>query len=459
MPLTSKLGTADSRLANMVLALGTTYDGTAYDRTVSNTLILNQTVSYEKDILRTISQGLTLSQTVVRRTSQTYTASNTLTFNQTATGINSKGVRQTLALSQNIVAVRSYGLRQTYNVNQLIALGVDYTRTVNSLFIPFQTIQRNLTIRRSISQTITFNQTVIGYNSKNVNNTLNLSQTVTGYSAKPIYHTIVYSQLVQIQKTKNVTVSQNLLLNQTINVKKTINNPINQFFGLLQNVVGVRAIPVTVSHSLNLNQSVVRDIFTEPVNQTLTFSQTIVLSKLANRSLNQNLNLNQTINRLLTLNRTISQTLVFPPYAIRQTGIGPVTVPNAQGVKVVRLVILQSDSNVIVLGRPEFADREGATGRINIKRSMNGERRVYKRDSPTSKLIYDFVMDRKKAIELRTFLLSNNSVPLTLTNWKAEIWKVLLTNNPFDFSEVSYWEGSCGNKSTITLEFEGVRIN
>ena len=214
MPLTSKLGTADSRLANIVLALGTTYDGTAYDRGTSSTLILNQSVVYEKDIVRTINQGLTLSQSVIRRTSQTYEVSNTLTFNQSATAINSNGVRQTLALSQSAVGVRSYGLRQTFNANQLIALGINYTRTINSLFLPFQTIQRNLTIRRTVSQTITFTQSVIGYSSKNVNHTLNLTQTVNGYTAKPVYHILVYSQLVQLRKTKQVAISQNLLFNQ-----------------------------------------------------------------------------------------------------------------------------------------------------------------------------------------------------------------------------------------------------
>ena len=134
-----------------------------------------------------------------------------------------------------------------------------------------------------------------------------------------------------------------------------------------------------------------------------------------------------------TAKRGITDVLTFNDDSERYTGLKNfplASIPTVQVVKVQNLVILKSADRVITLPAPEFGDTEAGTGRLNIKRSMDGGRVVYVRDNVVQKLNYQFIFDRRKAIELREFILNCNTKPLTMINWKGEIWAVQMTNSP-----------------------------
>jgi hypothetical protein len=46
-----------------------------------------------------------------------------------------------------------------------------------------------------------------------------------------------------------------------------------------------------------------------------------------------------------------------------------------------------------------------------------------------------------------------------MLNWKGEFWLGFFTNNPFDIVEEGYRNAADGNRCTLTLEFEGIRLN
>ena len=281
---------------------------------------------------------------------------------------------------------------------------------------------------------------------------------------RSVSHTLNLDDEIELSKTTARRELRRLILRQTVGLVKTHSQSVTSYLGLNQSIVKSLRIPETVAQTLTLTQTVLKDQSDEDVDSTLTLTQTISKSKIVTASVNHTLTLTQTILPQIFVNLHVNSTLVFLPTWEKNTGISypgtqTVTVPTVIGVKVRRLVILQSDDETIVLPAAQFSDVERGDSRVNIKRSMSGERRTYKRETIASSLSYKFIIDRAKALELRQFILAANTKVLRMENWKGEYWTVVLTNNPFSFTEEGFWNGDRGNKCSITLEFTGVRTN
>src|SRR4030042_745356 len=107
-----------------------------------------------------------------------------------------------------------------------------------------------------------------------------------------------------------------------------------------------------------------------------------------------------------------------------------------------------------ILPNPKFSDSESLVKNIVRKYSMNGKRYVYiKNNESRRRLLMSFRLTEQKYLELREFLKSYYYCEIILRDHNNVSWRGYFTINPFDFESISR-----DNESTITLEFEGVKL-
>lgn len=462
MALTGKLGTPDSKLGNILFGRGAS--ATNFNETPNNTLVLTQVVARENTLHPTASNTLSLTQTIHighgRSVTSILSLTGTLANNDTL------NVANTLVASlvQQVVlsVIRTLGVNQSLSLSQVVG----------------ETHAMNLSASNTLvlSQADTHSQTEI------VSQSLTLTQIVSSTLALGSNNALVLTQSATLTQGFAEHPSNTIALTQTAGVHRTITQSVVSIWAPSQFLESSKVFTLTASNTLVLAQDLVRDRTLETMNQAVTLVGTATVSKLKIVNVLQALTLSSQTPSLpkATINLSVIHTLTFKQQHDRPTGISSypiVTIPSGYVVKVpdVRppdpcylyrgtLTLLEIQGLSVILPTAEFNDSQSYNGRVNIKRAMNGRRRVYHRKMGIAqKLHYDFIIDRRKAIELRQFLIQANSVPIKLTNWKGEVWQVLLTNNPLTFTEESYWgpgaTQSSGNKSSISLEFEGARIN
>lgn len=429
---------------------------------VVHPIMLSHTVTLVRNYNRTVSQGLVLTQSVTKAIRKVVSASNTLVFTQSAVVVASKLASNTLVLTQDATYVLGKVVRHTLEITQVARENHTVSKRMFDVVPIYHTVALSGMYRKSLISTLMFTQSATAIVVRAAAHTLVLSHEATADKVKPGFSELVLTHMADVNWSLTKPFSNTLFLTHEISLLTSRAMFPGNVLAMEHRAVGTRVITRAVTHNLVLSQEMYRQRFNESVPQTLVLTQTVAAPKHAPRSVSQTLMLTHSVSVAKTLVRSLSHQLVFQnsfTRVIALPGQPTVMVPEVQVVKVRSLVILESGSGVIVLPSPEFNDKEGGNGRINIKRAMDGTRRVYKREQPSSRLMYDFVMDRVKAIELRAFVLAYNSSVIRMTNWKGEIWYVVLTNNPFQFTEDTYWQSSWGNKCSITLEFQGVKIN
>lgn len=525
---TDQLGTADSKLGQLVLGKGTQYVGfgyqkypssvlhlvqqvkvnVTYNRSPSNTLnithaayhvsdgiasntlnlthqvqvtkyklgVATNTLSLTQQVTpiltygRKVFQGLLFTQQAKCNIYRGVQAANTLNLTQLAEGKSSRKATNTLILSQSATVVKGKSIRHSLEFTQTADRSVTFGRQVNSVLTVYQTLARNLTVRRTVPHTLALSHTAVGVAVKAAKNMLVLAQVAVGITAKPTSSYLPLTHLATVSKSVKKVVNQTLILTQSVTVKKSRSFQASSVLAFTQSAKATKRITATASNTLVLSHDVTKTRTIKTVPHVLNLTHAVTVSKRASPRAQSTLALSHTVQLSKTLVRNVQHTIVFRDSFQRYIGIGAgsgtgsgqyVTVPAVQVVKVKKIVVLQTDSLVLTLPAPEFNDSEAGTGRINIKRSMAGGRRVYKRDNLTSKLNYTFVIDRRKAIELRNFILLSNSKVIRMENWKGEIWYVQMVNTPFSFGEDAAWfdTNGGGNKASITLQFEGMRTN
>lgn len=371
--------------------------------------------------------------------------SHTLTFNQVLVKGMHRIVNQTLSLSQTLAQAPSVK-----------------NRSVSNTLAFSQTVTWNPAVHNvSASNTWTAFQVAEATRIRKVSNTLTFSQTATGVKGgKGAYSTITFQQVVAVQ----IRVSLNLA----------------QTFGMTDSVVLSTIRPRAVSHTLTISQSAVATrVKVRSVSHLLVFAHeaktpragfarntflpahSVSVSRVRLRSASNVLTLNQAVSKTGIFNFNITQTLTIVQGRIQQIGISEQTVhiPGATGNVVRNLVVLQSPHAAITLPAPKLNDGQSYSGSVLAKRSMDGETYTYVKKTDLNKLRYTFEIGRPKSLELRSFYLQFNSTVLTLTNWKGEVWRVHVVNNPFDLTMNSRYAVCDKERVEVTLEFEGVRIS
>ena len=104
------------------------------------------------------------------------------------------------------------------------------------------------------------------------------------------------------------------------------------------------------------------------------------------------------------------------------------------------------------LPNPSWDDSEALTVSVSEQRSISGLLYTYvKTKNLRRKLLFEFELNRMKALELRAFIKSYYRSKIQLLDHTSTIWIGHFTSNPFEFDTPSR-----GNRQTIQLEFEGV---
>jgi hypothetical protein len=119
------------------------------------------------------------------------------------------------------------------------------------------------------------------------------------------------------------------------------------------------------------------------------------------------------------------------------------------------MIILQAPYPALqttsLLPNPQFGDSEAPQQSMNIRRAMDGTRRTYVKTNQLSKLHYEFMLLRPKALEVRAFIESYYYAEILLTNHKNEVWLVHFATVPFELTD--------DQRITIVLEFEGTKLS
>lgn len=119
-----------------------------------------------------------------------------------------------------------------------------------------------------------------------------------------------------------------------------------------------------------------------------------------------------------------------------------------------------------ILPSPQWGNSEGRVQDINIKRSISGEVRTYvtrgtmPNGHPRSKMQWQFILTRNKAIELLEFTKSYHSSMVQIFDHVDREYRGYIMNNPLEITPVrrgapNVQDMPRGELCEVTLEFEG----
>lgn len=432
-----------------------------------NSLTFDQDVAAQKEVMRSVGHTLVMTQGLSRNLIRVLSPSHTFNITQTVLAFNTKYTSNTFVIGQSVAFFKAKIAKNVIEYTQSVALNTVLTRSLNSVFGVFHSVQIGPnTFRRTVEQTLNLGQVAIGYAVRGVNQTITFVQNVVVNRVKGAESAFVLSQNVNLDATFNRSASSTIAFTQTVAVNKIKLLTAQSIFAPIQNVKKTKIITATAENNFGLSQELVKSRYFRDLSQTLTFSQLAEHQRIATPSVpatpvvfQQEVKLNK------VLNLSCGNVLQFKSSFTRRVEIGnqhEVIVPEVQVVVVKNLVVLRGSDYAITLPAPEFDDSEAFTGSINIIRFKTGGKTVYKKDTDKRVLEYTFVLQRKKVNELKYFINRFNATPFYLENWKGELWYVMFNSNPFVFTEESYWENNTltgDNKFTIPLSFQGVRLN
>lgn len=377
-------------------------------------------------------------------------------------------------LGENLLGEFLLGEDVEENFDQLVtdALIITETYTLNALINNL--IEDNLTVSESISKTRIFNRTVtdsLTLSEKisktyelSTDDSLTLSEDISGGVVKVLHDNLTITEEITVSKTINRTRSDTLIVTELRSVDKTLNLTVSDFGEISEHIFRpTKVYTRLVSDALTINDEIYHQRFVVGRSDALSISEIYTGKKVVELLVADQLEIIETVSRNVTLSLLVTDTLELKTGYQKPVNVGGVEtifIPEIQVIKIKpkRITILQGNGYSITLPAPEFGDEEANQSELKILRFKTGGKRIYRQSSDKYKLNYEFVVNRLKAYELKQFILNQNAKTITMTNFKGEKWFCIMTNNPFIFSEIAYWEGSCGNKFTIPLEFEGIKL-
>lgn len=269
------------------------------------------------------------------------------------------------------------------------------------------------------------------------------------------------------QAVLNRTVTQTLSINQQITLQKPTQNN-TQSLTFNQSLMVSKVHIEEIQQTLTLTQEA---IAARAIIQTLTLSQDAEAVRVHNRTITQTFTISQAVARNTVINRGVEQSLQFYTNneqsipIIGATGSGlqthfRYTLESAIATLVPRkcLVVLGVPDQIIVLPCPIFGDSQSEQGTIDLKRTMTGDTFTYVRKQRLQKVEYSFHVGSRKAYEMKQFLLEHSYKLITMSNWKGETWLVMLANNPVEFVNTGRWQ-NVGERVEFTLQFEGIKVS
>jgi hypothetical protein len=427
--------------------------------TIAEAITFVQSVDVQKIMARTVNQALLLNHTRARTLSAVKNLNQAFNPIQTIVQRSGKSIASTLTLTQNVTYVKGKHVHSLLEITSLPSRNIVVNRTVHSLLIPFQHIVVQKFLHPSLSDTFTIHQAVVGQAVKGVTQSLNLAQVIDENVSKLVQDTFIPFHTYQFNVYYNKDASNLLEIAQDVQVVHVRQVSVNSVFAPNQETKRYKVLVASAESILSMNSEAIRERFFRTVSQTLTITQTIAKSNIVTPTITQLLTLASTPHINTSLARQLSDTLTFKTTHEIPFGDLFIDVPNVSVAKSQRFTKLRAPNRIVVLPNPEFGDGEGNTGLFTVRHAMNGKTYTYVKNNNTRKLNFTFYLGRRKALELKAFLQEHHSSLIELENWKGEIWKVFVTNNPFEFTSKSRYGNCDTERYDISLELEGVKIN
>ncbi len=432
----------------------------------TSTYTPTQAIVCNKSYARTVISNLNLSHIRAFNSVISKSVTHTLPITHTVLGSYCHVVTSNLNLTQTIAYTMNKHIQHNLNCGQQVSLNCNYVRSVNTIFPVYQTISYHSILHQSVTSTLNLSQTVTAPKVKGVSQTLALSQSVVGVASKSVKNTIVYTQEISYNQVHNVTVAQNIGLTSTVLPTRSFSLRVHHGFGLNSFVRKSKVVSPTVASVLSLVQQIRFSVYARTVSQNLTLAQTVLGQPVYPRTVGNILTLTQTIDVQKVYARSIESQLVFLPVHQVYIGMGGIDYYIIDNIQYAHIpayqtrkphCILQTANSVITLPSPNWGDGEGYDGLFTIRRSMTGVPYTYVRSLSLRKLKLPWSLAKRKAWELREFLLQNNAKLMTLTTWKGDKWFVNLTTNPFELNVRGRYDAE-NEKVDIELEFEGLKV-
>lgn len=457
--------------------------------TVTSTITFSQTIDETKTKPREVDQTLSLAQDIVSSHiaaelivsglefthTRDYDAvfnrsiSESLAFNQTIAADHCTTASNTLVLTQTISYEKWKHIGHTLEWQQSLVNNTNFVRPINTILGVSQQVVENGKFNKTIGQNLALSQTIVQARVKGVSQTLSLSQSIVAYAARHVANSLSFSQTIGVQMLYDKTVQQTLNLESDILLNRATSHEIHHGIGF-NSIIGKQKVMFESLTDNYVPTAQVRfNVYSRTVNQTLSLGQTVAYTPVYPRAVSNSLQFNQTIGLSRTIVESVTSTLAFLPARQVYVGMGGVeyySVDNLQyslvpaylvGKKNRPMCVLQTNNAAITLPAPEFGDQENYDGVFTIRRSMNNIPYTHVRTLSLRQLKLPFVLAKRKAWELREFLLANNTELMTLTTWKGDKWFVNLTTNPLEL-RVSGRYANEDEKVSVELEFEGLKV-
>lgn len=396
MAITSVLGTSDSLLGNIQLGGGPV--STIKVANISETITFSESLPINKTLILAIAETLTLTITLAKITRKPRAAADTLVFTETIVRVLPKTVT-----------------------------------TVTPLHITFFESCVNVSIRvRNCSDTLVLAE--VG--------SVRLPETFTPV----ILDTLTLVETNFRNFTKQMAATGTLVLVEAFVAGGTHIQNIDENLVFDERGSGLIAKFGPIAESLTFTETLsALHVHLPQVHETLVFSEadSTQAGSIYTRDISESIGLREGYQ--------------FP------TRIGNqfVWINGAEAIKVPDkcYVILEctETSTIITLPCPQVADSEKNLHQQVIVRSMTNKMYTYIRRNNLKQLGYTFLLGRKVTQNLQAFCNINIDKVITLSNWKGEIWKVYITNNPLEYTGKSLFENE-GERWDVPFEFQGVKI-
>lgn len=449
--------TASSLYASAQEAFGSSSRGG-----VHSTLTLAQSIVETRISNYNVPQNLNLSQPnrIPLNYSLKRSVNQALTFTESQAGVASKSVSESLTFVQDVEFFVAHKVTHQLDLGQVVAVQLVVSKSVNTVLVPFQRIAPQLRLNIAEPQTLTLSQTVVGNKVHPVSSNLNLSQTVVGVASKSVKSVLTLTQSIHLNRTTALTRTHNLNFSETAKTNFSRAEHVSSAFGFSSFQKAHKGLTGSVTSTLALHSEVARERHLESVASVLTLSEAIAVGRFIDPEVSHVLQLHSNIVLAKATLLNVSNALTFLPTHNRFFGSIAINVPNVQAQISDHCTLLRGPDQVVVLPAAQFGDGQGNTGEFTLRFAINGKPYTYVKNNNTTKLNYNFQLSRSKCRELQRFLQKYQAAMVDLQNWKGEVWKVYITNNPFEANAVSlYGPGQNEERWDISLEFEGIRMN
>jgi len=421
------------------------------------TRIINEAISHSVAVTDSIYLGRVLLRHIV----------DTVTVSQIVTRI---GFVYTVSLAHDVTVSHSIRLNRVYFKSVIHNVTADQNMNQQLIIVHTVTVTDEIVVNKIINRNIVDNVAVTHANFISSPRFISLSDTVLVtdivYGRLGTYHleivdTVTVTDFIserlgtfRISLEDTVTVNQivrpiDAIYTHSIVDNVTVTDKINTVWN--KHIVHDVAVTQTISAKRHITRTIsTLDIISAIGKQDETFE--LVESDLVFSEFTCNLDILRDFEDSSINDDILNATLFIPNPGPHPPVPG---IPTSYGF----LTLLETIYGSIILPLPELNDTQKNNDTINVRRSMAGTLHAYIKRVPTQTLQYSFILDYPKALELKAWVRTNFAQFIKLTNFKGEIWQVKILNDDLNLVNESRYSGNARQKTTVTLEFEGVKTS